>query len=299
MGTEARVALYAPTALAPWVSLPSTFGGTTSYYSGTTINGTSTWVQTAIAGYTPATVTMLTTYGDQPSSAVLVNPGVTPAASTNSAPYSLSATVTGKVGSGVTPSPSTSSSATPTNNSTAAPTHTDSSSHGLSTGAEVGIGVGVGGLVCLIAAVALVFFCWGRRKGKANDIRGAENPGTPFPGPTSPGAPQMMQQQPYYPQPGEAQWQSGPGHPMSQPLMHQHNPYFGQGQLMQYSDGQTMHGSPSPPMEKHALHAPYTPPMELSAEVPMHEVDASPLRNPPTPSPTYSDVNVTTPRLRK
>lgn len=50
MGTDARVALYAPSTLAPFVSLPSTVGGPKTYYSGTTINGTSTWVSTAILG---------------------------------------------------------------------------------------------------------------------------------------------------------------------------------------------------------------------------------------------------------
>jgi hypothetical protein len=50
MGSDARVALYAPSALAPYVSLPSTRDGSTSYYSGTTVNGVSTWIQTAISG---------------------------------------------------------------------------------------------------------------------------------------------------------------------------------------------------------------------------------------------------------
>ena len=50
MGSNARVAIYAPSTLAPYVSLPSTIGGSTGYYSGTIISGTSTWVSTAIAG---------------------------------------------------------------------------------------------------------------------------------------------------------------------------------------------------------------------------------------------------------
>lgn len=48
MGDDARVALYAPSALAPYVSLPSTYGGPTLYYSGTTVDGTSTWISTAL-----------------------------------------------------------------------------------------------------------------------------------------------------------------------------------------------------------------------------------------------------------
>jgi len=50
MGSEARVALYAPTKLAPYVSLPATRGGTTGYYSGITVDGTSSWVETAVSG---------------------------------------------------------------------------------------------------------------------------------------------------------------------------------------------------------------------------------------------------------
>ena len=55
MGSEARVALYAPSTLAPHVSLPdvslpSTPGESTGYYSATTINGTATWESTAVAG---------------------------------------------------------------------------------------------------------------------------------------------------------------------------------------------------------------------------------------------------------
>jgi hypothetical protein len=50
MGSNARVALYAPSVLAPYVSLPSSIGGSTGYYSPTVISGTSTWISTAIAG---------------------------------------------------------------------------------------------------------------------------------------------------------------------------------------------------------------------------------------------------------
>ena len=50
MGSQARVALYAPVSLVPYVSLPSTYGGSTGYYMGTTISGTSTWINTAVNG---------------------------------------------------------------------------------------------------------------------------------------------------------------------------------------------------------------------------------------------------------
>jgi len=50
MGSDARVALYAPKALAPYVSLPSSLGGSTGYYSPTVVSGASTWIETAVAG---------------------------------------------------------------------------------------------------------------------------------------------------------------------------------------------------------------------------------------------------------
>jgi hypothetical protein len=51
MGSDALVALYAPSQLAPYVSLPSKAGGSTGYYSPTVnSDGTSSWVETAVAG---------------------------------------------------------------------------------------------------------------------------------------------------------------------------------------------------------------------------------------------------------
>jgi hypothetical protein len=52
MGSDALIALYAPLELAPYVSLPATAGGSTGYYSPTVVDGTSTWVKTAIPGCT-------------------------------------------------------------------------------------------------------------------------------------------------------------------------------------------------------------------------------------------------------
>jgi len=49
MGDDARVALYAGTALPPYVSLPNTVGGSTGYYSFVTTNGSTTWISTAVA----------------------------------------------------------------------------------------------------------------------------------------------------------------------------------------------------------------------------------------------------------
>lgn len=53
MGSEARVALYAPSTLLPYASLPSTAGGSTGYYSTTTdSNGDFSVISTAILGCT-------------------------------------------------------------------------------------------------------------------------------------------------------------------------------------------------------------------------------------------------------
>ena len=53
MGSNARVAMSAPSKIAPFVSLPSTVGGSTGYYSFYTNNGTTTWVETAVSGCKP------------------------------------------------------------------------------------------------------------------------------------------------------------------------------------------------------------------------------------------------------
>ncbi|KAF2718772.1 hypothetical protein K431DRAFT_126324 [Polychaeton citri CBS 116435] len=50
MGSDARVALYAPETLAPYVSLPASIGGSTGYYSPTVVNGTKTWFSTSVSG---------------------------------------------------------------------------------------------------------------------------------------------------------------------------------------------------------------------------------------------------------
>lgn len=49
MGSDARVALFAPSTLAPYVSLPSVYGGSTGYYSPTIRSDVSTWESTAIS----------------------------------------------------------------------------------------------------------------------------------------------------------------------------------------------------------------------------------------------------------
>ena len=50
MGSDARAALYAPSTLAPYLSLPSTAGGSTGYFSPIVTDGTSSWFSTAVDG---------------------------------------------------------------------------------------------------------------------------------------------------------------------------------------------------------------------------------------------------------
>lgn len=157
----------------------------------------------------------------------------------------------------------------------------------MSTGTDVGLGIGVGGGVCLLAAVAIVAYLWGRRqkKRKLDAAREAQQPNTPYPG-----SPPSMQQQPYYLSQSEmGPWEHS-GHPMGQPLMQQQSAYFGQGQQAPYQGAQPVFEVESPPMEKQASFSPHSPPLELMAEVPMHEVDTEPGRNPPTPIPTHAEA---------
>lgn len=50
MGSEAIVALRAPSQLAPHISLPNSAGGSTGYYSPTIRDGTTSWAGTAMSG---------------------------------------------------------------------------------------------------------------------------------------------------------------------------------------------------------------------------------------------------------
>ncbi|KAK5169475.1 uncharacterized protein LTR77_005451 [Saxophila tyrrhenica] len=176
MGKEARVALYAPSALAPYVSLPSTFGGTTLYYSGTTVSGTSTWVSTALKGYTPKSIGPLTTYPTPaPTSAIILFSNKEPAASILAAAVPLNATVTPIPNGAWSGSASTFSTSTISSRSSATHSHpaqtitqtpTPAPSTGLSTGAKAGIGVGVAGGVIAAAALTALFVILRRRRNK-------------------------------------------------------------------------------------------------------------------------------------
>ena len=50
MGSDARVALYAPQTLTPYVSLPNVAGGPKTYFSPITVSGTLSWFSTAVKG---------------------------------------------------------------------------------------------------------------------------------------------------------------------------------------------------------------------------------------------------------
>ncbi|KAK5133567.1 hypothetical protein LTR08_007606 [Meristemomyces frigidus] len=296
MGDDARIALYAPTTLAPYVSLPSTIGGSTGYYSPTTVNGTSTWVSTAVAGYTPATVTELTTYEDGPSSIVRINAKATPSASTNQAAHSMSATATAPANTASTTSASVSStssatSVSSTSSASAAASTAALSSNELSPGVKAGIGVGVVGGVCLLAAVGLAAFLWGKRQRQ----RKAHQDVQPAQGPQSP---PMQQGTPHYPSPGDKPpgWQ--PGYPMGPPF--QQSLYYDPNQQSPYMhDGQPQHWAamPSPPpderLQKQVSLSPPLAPTELPAERRVHEIDSFAAVAPPasvSPSPEYAEV---------
>lgn len=100
---------------------------------------------------TPSEVTQLTTYGPQPTQAVLINGDAKPSASTNGAAVAVSATAT-----------STSEPASqPSNNATTS----TASNTGLSTAAKAGIGAGIGGGALVAAIVVLsILLCRKRRK---------------------------------------------------------------------------------------------------------------------------------------
>ncbi|KAF1352552.1 hypothetical protein BDV97DRAFT_293131 [Delphinella strobiligena] len=181
MGEDARVALYAPSVLVPYVSLPSTIGGSTGYYSITIFNGTSTWISTAVSD-TPATIAPFTTYKDLPTTIIQIDPGQTPSAATNAAASSISASA-----SSTASSTGPKSTAAPiTNDTVPGSTNTVFTTSGLSTGAKAGIGVGAGLGVSIIATAAIFFLLRQRRQKAQPQIKQQRYPqdpqtqGTPY-----------------------------------------------------------------------------------------------------------------------
>lgn len=176
MGSDALVAIFAPKQLAPYVSLPSTAGGSTGYYSPTVSSGTSTWVETAVPGCTyrveqreksrnqltevdtPSQFTQLTTYRDPPISSVWIDKQAQPGPSTYASAASY--TVTASTSTATSPNPSLAS------NTTAPP-------HGMSTGAQAGIGAGVAGGVLFLVAVGITIWLLRRRTKKIDGATAA------------------------------------------------------------------------------------------------------------------------------
>lgn len=285
MGNLARVGLYAPSMLVPYVSLPSSIGGSTGYYSATTINGTSSWVSTAISGYTPTSIGPMTTYSTPaPTSIVLIYPDGTPVPSTYPAAHSLNATVLAAIQSGnpKTVSPTSTSSQTTSTLSTSAPatssttpSPTPTSSSGLSTGEKIGIGVGVAGFVCLLAAVAIVAWLMGRRK--RNKVAEQQQPAQQ--------APEAYSDKP-------AGW-DGSHYGAAPPYGYQHSPRFSEGSPY-YGSPPGRYEAPSPPMEQMAFkrEAGSPPPMELEGQHGAQEMDSRapsvlPERGTTSPAPAY------------
>ncbi|KAM0722248.1 hypothetical protein Q7P37_001689 [Cladosporium fusiforme] len=190
MGSDARKALTAPTKLAPCVSLPKTYAGSTGYFSGTTVNGTSTWIETAIPDYTPSKITQLTNYGPQPTEAILINERAKPSPSTVGAAV---ATTSNDEPTSTTSKDGDSTSVASTSTSVPA-------SNGLTVGAKAGIGAGIGGGVLLIIIIALAILLI--RKHRSKDQAAKQNT---YPYPT--GTP--MQASPYFAQPDKDPWQAG------------------------------------------------------------------------------------------
>lgn len=204
MGSDALVALYAPSTLAPYVSLPSTAGGSTGYYSPTLSDGTSSWVETAVAGYTPSEFTQLTTYRDAPTTSVWVDAKATPGPST----YASAASYTGAAPTPTDTNDIGSDGETSSGTDPSLATSASDASDGLSTGAKAGIGAGVGGGVLLLAILVLAFCLIRRRR---NKTRQHQIPPPAYP-PSYPHSPQMHQQQPS-PFPPQTSWSPYPAVP--------------------------------------------------------------------------------------
>ncbi|KAK4541551.1 hypothetical protein LTR36_007848 [Oleoguttula mirabilis] len=207
------------------------------------------------------------------------------------APYSVSATPTTAASSASAPTSATSTSTSSTSSAAAATSIASLHSNQLSPGAKAGIGIGVAGGVCLLAAVAFAAFLWGKRQRqrKAQDEGQAQNP-------QGPQSPPMQQGMPFYPSPGEKPpgWQ--PSYPMGQPF--QQAPYYDPNHQSLYMHDLQPHwaGVPSPPLDQRSLkNASLSPPLapaELPAERGVHEIDSvSAAPSPPTPSPAYADLD--------
>jgi len=204
MGSDARVALFAPSTLLAYVSLPPTPGGSTGYYSATTDSaGSYSIISTAIRGYTPASsdFTLPTTYRAAPTTASYINAAATASPSTLSPAEIWTATTPYTPPADATSTGTATSSGSSTGTSSATSTSTSSSS-GLSEGAQIGIGVGVGVGGAILLALGAFFFLR-HRKSKKTAAAAASAPSAPddhkHQSPPQPGYPSPQQQPTYGP----------------------------------------------------------------------------------------------------
>ncbi|KXT08372.1 hypothetical protein AC579_2990 [Pseudocercospora musae] len=274
MGSDALVALYAPDKLAPYVSLPSSIGGSTGYYSPTVSAGSNTWVETAVPGYTPTPFTQLTTYRDAPTTPVQIQPDATPGPSTyaSAASYTAPSSRPTTADGSDTTADSESSSATGSGDASLA-THSDTPDAGLSTGAKAGIGVGAAAGLCLVVALVVALILLRRRRNNEPKAQ-ATHP----PAPSYPGTPHMQQQRvaPYAYGPPMQGMNWAPPYPQGQlseayPSYHQdRSPHTPQSELSRgKSQNAPSYKSRSPPVP--------SPPMELAADATrqlIHEIDS-------------------------
>ncbi|KAF7197352.1 hypothetical protein HII31_01162 [Pseudocercospora fuligena] len=274
MGSDALVALYAPEKLAPYVSLPSSIGGSTGYYSPTVSAGSNTWVETAVPGYTPTPFTQLATYRNAPTTPVQIQPDATPGPSTyaSAASYTAPSSRSTAADDSGTTAASESGLATGSGDASLA-THSAMPDTGLSTGATAGIGVGAAAGFCLIVGLVVALILLRRRK--QNEPKATA---THPPAPSYPGTPHMQQQHiapyPYGPPMQGMNWT--PPYPQGQlpeayPPYHQDlSPHTPQSELSRdKSQNAPSYKSRSPPVP--------SPPMELSADAtrqPIHEIDS-------------------------
>ena len=246
MGSDAFVALYAPSALAPYISLPLTVGGSTGYYSPTVSAGSSTWVVTAVPGYTPSPITQLTTYRDPPTTRRRVAPGVTPDASTYASAITWTDTRAGSLSDTVLNTASASHEDTVDGTTSPTLATASSSPQSLSTGSKVGIGVGVAGGVCLFASLLIALVIMHKRHKR----QAAQNSQPPQPPPQWPQSPYMGQAPPY------------PNNPPYQPPL---GPHWHPGPQVVYQAPSSEVDTPASPKPSMSA-GPNAPPSELPVE---------------------------------
>lgn len=110
---------------------------------------------------TPSKVTELTTYGPQPTQAVLINGNAKPSASTNGVAVAVTATATS----------TSESTGQPSNNATSSA----ASNTGLSTAAKAGIGAGIGGGALVAAIIVLAVLLYRKRRTKHQPTPDSQN----------------------------------------------------------------------------------------------------------------------------